>query len=282
MKAFVISISAITLILTLVIFFNLLNNQTTELERALAEPIPLIYAKMVVSSIGYEIANIGGPELTIIENNETIKLLINEELPKASYSSALNSYVSFIAGNFSDAVNADINVNVSNLTNGSIRAYLFEDYIYENNYTGQDTILFGTYDENGSANASVYVINISVLKYRAYVKPFTFGSGDMNVTINYKDLNGTVSENGLLNSAGTNVFSINYYYQSVLSTVEVEVGRVRNRQGALFIRDINASSDVGIEVTIPKQNASKHVRERYEAMINYVQNNVNKTSWAMR
>ena len=281
MKAFVLSISAISLVLTLVIFFNLLNTQSAEFERALAEPVPMIYANMVVSSIGYEIASICGPSMNMIENNDSIMLMINEELPKESYANTLLSYVNFISGNFSDAVHADISVNITNLTNGSIRSYLFEDYIYENNYSEDNTILFGTWDEEGSTNATEYVINISVLKYRSTVNSFSFGSGDMNVTINYKDLNGTISENGFLNSAGSNIFSISYNYASALSTVEVELGKVGNRSGALFVTDINASSTLGLEIRIPEQNASKQIHERYEAMINYVQGNVNKTNWAM-
>jgi hypothetical protein len=281
MKGFILSIAAVTLILLLVLLFTNLNDLARDIDRSLEEPRPLSHSANVVASIGYEIAKIAGPNIRIREQNNSIILLFNDSFPKSAFQSQLASYVDFVERNLSQVVHATIDINESNLTDSQLEISIMDNYLYENNYS-KNTVLFGSANSSAGTDASAYIINITTVQYRFSVQPFSFGSGDMNVTVKYSDLNGTVSENGLLQSAAQNKMIINYYYGNASSQLEITLGKTGNRTGALYVEGVNATVAFSVQATLPIQNASVPVSYKYGALINYAQSNINKTTLAVR
>ena len=97
----------------------------------------------------------------------------------------------------------------------------------------------------------------------------------MNVTIHCTDKNGTWESSGLLDSDETNTFKITFI-SNITRTVEVTLGKVNEREGALWLKDTNSTVVFSFSVKIPISDASTPINYGYNAILNYSQINITK------
>lgn len=273
-KGFVTSLVAGGLILLLIILVSLLHNSYLESERAMKISQPIIYSKFFFNDVFFDVNKIVGPNLTINEQNATLRIRVSDTLPKANFSNDLEKYREFIENNFSSTIHANVSANFSEIEDGTLELFLLDGYLYNHSYVGDNEVLFGTTENNGKTNAIHYEINITVQRYRQSIQSFSWSPiGDMNVTITYTDKNGTVQSEGLLHSSLENTFKATLVSNDT-RTIEISLGKINQREGAFWIKDSDASAVFSFLVELPLNNASVPASYQYNSILNYTQGNI--------
>jgi len=274
MKGFVMTLIVISYILLIVALATSLHNSHLSLERSLLEPQPLLYSAAFFDDVGYDVNEIAGPEISIIQGNESVGISIHEMLPKNNYTEELENYEDFIEGAFA---HANVSADFSSLTNGTLELYINEEYLYQNQYNGDNEILFKSI--SGGTNVSEYSINITMWKIRKSVENFEWDDGEpgaINVTLIYSDRNGTEIASGQLDPSEVNYFKI-VYEGNETPQVEIKIGSVGGSTGAFWIREYNTSIDFSFHADVPLQDYDGGFGYYYDAVLNYTMADVSKT-----
>lgn len=277
---FVMSLVAVSLILLLVLLSTSLHDSYLSLERALTEPQALMYASTLFDDVGYDINELIGPEITITERDNSTIILISDSLPKGNFSSKLSTYENFLENGFEPEIHAEVNANFSNLTNGLLSIYINEEYLYQNNYSGDNEIIF----KNNSKDVVPlsYEIDITILEVRKSVTDFEWDDGEpgvMNVTLEYTDLNGTEILNGQLNPNELNYLKIEYEGNN--KQVEIRIGEFDNSEGSFKMKEQNITVSFSLQVEVLK-NTSRRIGYEYDATLNYTQGDIYKSGYIRR
>jgi hypothetical protein len=210
MRGFVITLTSVGLIAMLVILAISLRNAQFATERALMEPLPLIYSSFILDDIAYEFNSLVGPSIWINKDNDSTLIAVSDTLHDENHSAVISAYGAFLAGEVSSRTSSDISANFSNLTGGTMRLFINEDYVYSNSYQANESL----FTKPGGTGASSYEINLTVTAVRRAVSHMEFvENGSMNVTIRYTDLNGTAIEEGEVSPDQHNTFSLDYGYR---------------------------------------------------------------------
>ncbi len=273
MKGFVITLTTVGLIALMVLLALSLRNSQLATERSLVDPLPLLYASAIVDDSAVALNSILGPSLSIYEDNSSVRILVSDRLYPRNYSSDITAFERFLSNDLSARTASNISANMTNLSAGTSRMYINEEYLYTNDFIQAETQFIRT---GGATGASSYEVNITVPAVRGNVTETGFNeSGPLNVTIRVTDLNGTFVTQGGVYPGATNTLSIDYL---VGNSVVITAGNVGGNSGGL---DINAN---GVDIrtswlaSLPPQNASRKLGYDYDATIDYVQGRVSKNS----
>ncbi len=268
MKGFVITIVSVSLILLLVLLSSSLRNSHLSMERALTEPQALSYAAFLFDDVAEDVNSIAGPEITLMETNSSMNIQIKDSIPKENYSGELSDYEGFLETKIANQTHAYIDANFSNMSSGAVLVSINEDYTYENDpATGE--MLFTS---QGGTGATSYYITVMVSETRQNFTSFDFNeNGDLNVTIEYKDLNGSLTETGKLFSDVPNSLDVVYADNSSLY---IDIGKKDGNDGSLWIKAENTTASVDWYVTLPPIDSTKRIGYAYDATMEYVQGGV--------
>jgi hypothetical protein len=277
-KGFIISIIAVSLVLLLIMFVIIMHNTYLSSERAVKEPQPLVYSRFFFNDVFMDVKKIVGPNIEMDKQNNSIVIIISDTLPKSNFLHDLDEYKAFLENNFSSDINANISVDFSTIEDGTLELFFVNRYLYANNYTGDNDVLFVAIGNDSKTNASAYEIDLTTPLYRESIQDFQWDqNGDINVTIRYSDLNGTWESNGTLNSSVANTFLITFISNET-RYVKVVVGKKDGREGVLWIKENNAPVKFSFSVKLHKQNSSDAFVYYYNAMLNYSQGKIRKST----
>jgi hypothetical protein len=269
MRGFVITILSVTFIGMLLVLSISLRNAQLGTERALIEPLSLTYASFLLDDVGYEFNSILGPRIGLDERNDSMVIALSDTLHDANHSTDIYLYKAFMEGSVSGATASNISLNITNLTSGTIRLFINEDY----NYTNDHSINESFFTKDNGTGATSYSINITVSGARTNITHMAFNdSGTINVTIMYSDLNGTGVESGKVFPNQQSAFRLDYGSNSMVVTL----GSINGNSGSLRMKSTGIRADTSWTAVLPRQNPAKRVGIEYDAAISYSQGKVRK------
>ncbi|MCI0503679.1 hypothetical protein L0Y65_03120 [Candidatus Micrarchaeota archaeon] len=263
MRGFVLSIISLLFLAFLFTLATTLHDHYLRMERSLLLPQPLSYAAYSIGSAAVSLNSIVGPGISIDADNETLELSIADRIPMENVSEKVSEYASFLEGGLSDQTHASISANLSGVSGGSYGLHINRRYVYTNGLDGD--MLFRA--ESGPTNASSYTIYVSVARERENVTHFNFTeSGDVNVTLIYADLNGTIHEEGRVSSDSVSRFQVSY---AGGGTLEVGCGRASASAGSLWMQAHNVTAETGWQAILPPPGEGDRVGYEYDAAMIY-------------
>jgi hypothetical protein len=270
MRGFVITVLSVSLIMILVVLATTLSNTQLSTDRALKDPLPLIYAAFLLDDIGHDFNEIAGPVIVQNETNSSLMLSVSDTLGGYNDSWAISQYGVFLSNEVASRTASNISTNLTNLTGGVITLFIDDNYSYVNDNTINETI----FTKVGGTNASAYFINATVTSVRANVTPMTFNAnGTLNVSILVTDINGTYSASGKVLPNQQNTLRI--YYVGGGSLV-ITVGSQNGNSGSLLMQAAGTSAVTSWAAALQPVNANNRIGYEYNATIDYVQGNVEK------
>lgn len=265
MRGFVVTILSVSLIMLLIILVISFRNAQLSTERGIIEPLPLIYAAFLQDNIGHEFNSIVGPELELEQKNDSMVITVNDRLQDYDYSAEIFAYESFLIGEVASRTASNISTNFTNLTNGSIKLFINEDYAYANNHSKNESIFTG----DGGTGATSYDINITITAIRGNITYMEFNdSGTLNVTIRYTDLNGTGIEEGKIFPDQSNTLKIEYAGDKSMT---ITIGPKDGNDGSLVMKSDGIAADVEWTVVLPPLDGNKKQGYEYDGYVQYIQ-----------
>lgn len=268
MKGFILTIVSVSMIALLVVLSTTLQDSHLSMERALIEPRSLSYGAFLFDDAAYSLNDITGTYLGISQTNASTYIVIKDSLPKENYTSDLSGYEHFIENDIAEMNHAQIDANFSEIMNGTYGITINDGYLYSNNLLNGE-MLFTNPSDTG---ALTYVLDITTDGTRANFTDMEMNSsGNLNITINYKDENGTVSSSGQVLSHKSNRLEVEYDNGGSL---RIEVGGIGGNSGSLWMRAENVSSEFMFSVLLPPAESDTGVGFEYPCLMNYTQGNV--------
>lgn len=263
MRGFIITILSVSLIAILVLLAMSLHTTQVSTERALAEPLPLIYGAFLFDTVAYEFNTLVGPKITFEQRNTSVTIFFNEIIQEYNYSNEITTYSNFLSSEVADRTASNITANFTNLTSGAIRIFLLGDYVYLNNHTATQ-LVFTREDGTG---ATKYEINFSVTAIRKSITHMEFNdSGTLNVTIQYTDLNGTGFETGTVAPDQLNTFMVDYVEGSRMI---IDIGSYEGNSGSLKMQTTGIRAETDWGVLLPPLNSTNAIGYEYDASLRY-------------
>ncbi|MFH1785609.1 MAG: hypothetical protein ABH842_04215 [Candidatus Micrarchaeota archaeon] len=242
-----------------------LRNGQLSTERTLLEPLPLTYGAFLLDDIAYELNSIIGPQLYIDQKNTSTELTIADTLESQNFSSQISAYEAFLVSEVAIQTASTINTNFTNLTNGTIRIFINEEYVYTNDHATNETL----FTKDGGTDATSYEINFTITAVRENVTHMAFDeNGTLNVTITYTDLNGTEVEEGKVFPNQVNTFKVEYVGGSAMT---IKVGQQSSNFGSLYMNSEDIRAETSWKVTLPPIDPATKKGYEYDATIDYTQ-----------
>ncbi|MBI5223284.1 hypothetical protein HY990_02585 [Candidatus Micrarchaeota archaeon] len=271
-RGFIITIMSVSLVMMLVILTLSLRNNQLRTERALVEPLPLIYSSFLIDNVASGLNSIVGPDLGINQTNQSVIVSISDTIQSYNYSDDLLSYHSFLTGELASRTTSNISVNFTNISYGVNRLSIDEDYRYTNDHLNRE--IFFTKSEG--TNATSYAVNFLVTAIRSNVSSMVFNeNGTLNVSIQYTDLNGTTTVSGAVFPDQSNQMTVDYAGGCRMT---ISVGFNSADSGSLLMRTNTCDALVGFTVVLPAINETKKLGYSYDATLDYIQGNVRKNT----
>jgi hypothetical protein len=265
MRGFVITILSMSLIVLLLILAMSVRNSHLATERALIEPLPLIYSSFLLDDAAHQFNSIAGPKITLSETNESMGVSVADSIHAFNHTAEILSYSAFLEGEVAERTASNISANFTNMSDGEMRIFINEDYTYVNDHNDGEARFFRA----GGTGAASYDINVTVYSVRQNVSHMAFSeNGTMNVTIRYTDLNGTDVESGSVYADAPNSFTVNYPDGTSLN---VDVGLAGGNPGSLKISSAGAIAETSWHAMLPRLDADTKRGYEYDAVISYSQ-----------
>ncbi len=265
MRGFVITILSLGFMVMLVMLAMSLRNAYMATERALLEPLPLLYSAFLLDDLAFEFNALVGPEISFNQTNASTVISITDTLHPYNHSADILAYESFIEEEVAERTASAISANFSNMTGGVMKVFINGDYEYVND-EGGGRVRFA---RDGGSGARSYEINVTVYSVRENVTHMQFNeSGTLNVTISYTDLNGTETERGSVFPDQDNYFAVSYPNGTSLAIV---TGLYGGDPGSLIISASGTWAEVSFTATLPPLNATRKLGYEYDATIDYSQ-----------
>jgi hypothetical protein len=265
MRGFVITILSMSLIVLLLILTMSVRNAHLATERALIEPLPLVYSSFLLDDAANQFNSIAGPKITLRETNESTGVTVADTIHPFNHSAEILAYSAFLEGEVAERTASNISANFTNITGGEMRVFINEDYTYVNDHADGSA----RFSRAGGTGAAGYEINVTVYSVRQNVSHMAFSeNGTMNVTIRYTDLNGTEVESGSVFADMPNSFTVNYPDGTSLN---VDVGLAGGNPGSLKISSAGAIAETAFTATLPRLDAKTKRGYEYDAVISYSQ-----------
>ncbi len=254
----------------LIVLATSFRNAQLSNERAIMEPLPLIYAAVLFDDVAYELNSIVGPQIQIYQRNDSTTITIIDTLHGYNHSAEIFRYDTFLRGEVASRTASNITTNFTNMSDGMITTFINEDYIYTNNHSSNESI----FTKSEGTGATSYEINVTITAVRSDVMHMEFDEdGTMNVTIQYTDLNGTDTEEGQVLPDAVNTMRIDYVGGSSLT---ITIGSVDGNSGSLRMKSEDIKTETSWAVILPQINETKKLGYEYDAYIGYTQGRVSK------
>ncbi len=265
MKGFVVTIIAVALATILFTLTSTLYDNFSSMQRAIIGPHALTYTAFLFDDVAYETAMITGNRIGLGQENGSLMLAVECSVPNKNYTAELGEYRDFLENGFANRTHSAIIMNFSNMTQGTLEMDI-AGYEYENRYDDGEMYFGGT-------GAGGYVINASVFKIRGNITDMNSTGGDLNVSLRYTDLNGSMVQTVTIKSNETNVFRADY---GAGEYIEIRVGRNRGSDGTLLITTGNADADVRWSAALPEPSGK--VGYSFDATMFYSQGGISKNT----
>ncbi|MEW6749334.1 MAG: hypothetical protein AB1295_06535 [Candidatus Micrarchaeota archaeon] len=263
MRGFVLSIVALLFLVFLFLIATSLHSHYLAMERVLLLSEPVTYADFSADQAVYGLNSILGPRISMDPGNASFGILISQDTPAKNVSSLLSRYQDLLEQDLAEASHASISLNLSGVSSSSYQMEIADSYLFSNSQEGKMEFR----GISGESGAYSYSINITVPKERISLIPFGSGSpSGINTTIRYLDLNGSYSEETILNPSGTSEFLVQFTDNS---TLRVFIGRDSGDDGALVIEAMNCSAQISLGAALPPLNESQRPSYTYEVWINH-------------
>jgi hypothetical protein len=266
-RGFLITMSAILLLMATVLFIQ--NNQKTRRdgERAIADAQAIDSAAYASDDIAYDLKVMLGPQVDISRNSSESNITFREQLPNGLDSSMLLSYSNFIA-DYSQGINSNVSLNFSGILNGTL--IIFSNGLqYDRNMT---SVRF--HSSSGSTNASVYELSISSDSYRRSENISSLPqSGAVKLIVHYSDLNGSIEASGAFDPNSLATYSVNYE-SNPANALAIKVGNFSGSSGSIGVEQAG-SVKLGINLTA-KGVWNSSLAYAYNVNMSYRQLNVAK------
>lgn len=270
MRGFIITIVSISLIAILVVFSTVLHNSYLAMERVLSLPQPLMYTSFLFGNIADDVHSIVGPEYAQDITNVSLRIYVSDSLPKENFTQELADYEGFIEGELANATNSNISADFSGLAPDNMTMRLDGRY----DYTIRDGDM--SFRAPGGTGASAYDLTVTTNGLRDAITWFPFNdSGDMNVTVTYTDLNGTITRSGAVHSWMVNSFHADY---AGGHNLHVTLGNVLGESGSLRIEPAGVECRYRFHADLPPLNESDRIGFSYGATLSYSQGDIGKIS----
>lgn len=265
MRGFVITIISVALATILFTLSTALHDNFSSMERAIRGPQPLSYAAFVFDDVSYELTGISGNHVRLRQENGSLGIGISCMVPNRNYTAELGAYENFIEGALANKTNAVLDANFSNMTRGTLEMDI-SGYEYENRYDRGEMYFGGT-------GASAYEVNVSVFKSRGNISSLNSTEGDMNFSLRYTDLDGSIAETVTIKSNETNVFRADYADGGY---IEIRAGSNRGEDGTILILTGDTDADVSWYAALPAP--AERVGYAFDATMSYSQGGISKNS----
>lgn len=263
MKGFVVTIISVALATILFTLTSTLYDNFSSMQRALIVPHALTYSAFLFDDVGYDMAEITGNSIRLGQENGSLSLDVSCSVPNKNYTDELEEYENFLEGSFASRANALIDANFSNLSQGALLMEI-AGYEYENRYDSGEMFFGGT-------GAGAYVINASVFKHRGNITQMNSTGGDLNISLRYTDLNGSMVQTVTIKSNESNVFRADY---GAGEYIEIRAGRNRGQDGTILIITDNADADVSWSADLPEP--AGRVGYAFDATMSYSHAGISK------
>jgi len=267
-KGFVISISALLLLMVIVLFSQGNKKRTMEDEKAIIDSDSIDSAAYFFDDVADDLAYILGPGVEISRNSSESSITFREQLPRsADEGSLLSNYSRFLA-DYSERMNAEVYLNLSGISNGTLLIFS-NDLRYDRNSTSAKF-----YSSSGSTNASAYEISIYSGSYRISEDISNLsGSGTMKLIIHYSDLNGSIDVSGAFDPNSQAIYSATYGGDSPGSLL-IRLGNLSGKTGSMGVEQ---AGSVGIWLNLTARGGwNRSLDYAYNANMSYRQVNVLK------
>ncbi len=272
MKGFVITILSVSIIMLIVVLSMSLRNSQLSTERSLAEPMPLVYSSFLVDNAALELNSIIGPYLSFSQRNDSTHIIISDTLSSYNYSNEIFSFDTYLTSEIASRTASNITTNYTNITSGTNRVFIDQDYIYTKDYNSRMSL----FTKSGSTSAIAYNLNYTLPALRSSVSHMVLhNNATLNITILYTDLNGTGVEQGSIYPYETTALTVSYVNGC---NVIITAGIISGNNGSFQIKGTNCLLSPTYEVILPPINESKKLGFDYDATIDYVQGKVRKTT----
>jgi hypothetical protein len=271
MKGFVITLISVSLIVILVVMAISLRNEELRSQRVILEPLPLIYSNFYFDSVAQGVNKIAGPELELQENNTSTIIRISDRIETDNHSQELANFADFVSGDFAQRTQSNISMNLTNITNGTNRVFIHEDYIYINDHNTNQS----NFTKEGGTGARRIEIQYSIGAVRSNVTSPVFSeNGTMNMSFIITDLNGTINESGSGYANQVTTMTIEYIGGCQIS---IRIGRINSNDGSYSISTTNCEIDYSAQIEAEPLNFEKKYGYQYDATMNYSQGKIEKS-----
>lgn len=210
---------------------------------------PLSYPEYYSEDLSADIASYTAL-CAVSRSGQNISMAITDYFPRTGVSPALDSYESFIEGNYSNSTGYGIRLNLTPMRDGSYEIEFSDGNFYSHDYNSSlvQSALFST---NGtSTGLQEIVINVSAQGTRIGIIPWTWNpSGDTGVVVFYSDSNGTYNDSGRISSSALSTYTFLLQNASVVLTYGL-----LPKQGSLGFIATNAPARLELNLTMQNQS----------------------------
>ncbi|PIN85561.1 MAG: hypothetical protein COV47_01485 [Candidatus Diapherotrites archaeon CG11_big_fil_rev_8_21_14_0_20_37_9] len=251
-RGFIFSISTLIITATILASAMFVYNLNAVDEAHIGENFSIEKAGFVAEDVISDINAILGTSVDVNRGEQFTRFSFRTKIPADINNNELNNYAAFAVGNYASAQNADINVGVSNLTDGISELVFSNGMQYDYNYITDSTVQ--VYMPNGDTGFVAIDINVYISGSSVGANAWTWqdATGDINVNLYFTDLNAsnTVTYSGKLDSSIENTYSWDYN-ATTGESFYITIGAIGNDTNAIrLINSINApgviaSADIG-------------------------------------
>ena len=275
-KGFVLSFSAVLLIIVLVMFAVFYSGKNIREEQNILGMYSIEKAGFVADDIESDFNRLLETSVDVNKGVSFTELRFRDKLPADINKMQLIDLKNFIDGNYSVQQNASINLDINKLIDGNTELRFSNNLQYDYNYGVVNSVFFRNY--LGDTNIISYVIDININDTSIAVIPWTWNpAGDINVTLRFTDYNvsNKVSYTGILESGVENIYQWNYSGIAG-DSFYIRVGGLETNKKALqlinSIDDPNSVAVIDFNALMP--TSSGNLIWYYDADLNYVQSDV--------
>ncbi|MFH1586716.1 MAG: hypothetical protein ABID38_02575 [Candidatus Diapherotrites archaeon] len=279
-RGFILAISTVLIALFLLSFSAIYLENSNERNSTISASFSPLKAGFIVDDIENDFNWLLGTEIDINQGAHLTSIYIYDKIPSDQNKYRVIDYADFIETGYAGKQNAAIDLNVDSAADGRSELEFWNGLEYDYGYEGSNQIDFFVSGED--TNALTYDIYVLVNKSSAYSVPWAWDSGgDVNVNLNYVDLNATatVSYSGKLDSSIANSYEFDYSLSGG-DTFTIAIGSIAGNSRALRFSENFSVSDARAEIRVRMDQPSIQRRAfaEYPVDLNYSQLDVNYSS----
>ena len=279
MKGYIISLSAILLLSSMLLFAVFYSENIKERNLNAGEIKKYSKLNFVKDDLSYDLNRILGTGITV-ERNDVLAVLFTEKIPAGfDKKERIKKLKEFIENSYSSVNNAKIAFNTERIQN-SIPVKFSNDLVYEYDFEGK-FILF--YAVNKDTNMFTADINITSKGNATGVTEKLFTANpNLTINFNYSDQNASNEKHEILNisSRSDNVILISFSGNAD-DVIEIHLGRFEGKRNAVKVwnRTLN-ETEMLLEFRPVMQGLSTGIpfRAFIDADLNYSQADLNSDS----